>query len=537
MAHARVVGQEAELLTRDRRGFRRQHDGTVQHGIVVRFVRHLLEPGRHRQLDFHLVAALPLALDADIAVGAGFGGYRAAVDRHLHGAARHPRRVADLHGELAVASDRNRAAVLVRELAGLRDGEVLLFPLERGRDEQVDVQRILAVGVDEFTVLGVALDTGPYAAPHALVHLRIHAVVIGAHRREVDESARIGPLRRQDVVVQRALVVIAVRTPGIAEEQQLGELEHIVGIAGLGPLHLVDHRRKIVGGVEVLLDAVAADGHRAMVMHGLPEELRGLLPVAPAGHVADAFEADHLRNLRVGVQAGELVLLFFERAQDGLVRKAHRQVQVLLLPRHLGHVGQHLVHAAVLRAQHVLHLFIGQVRAQCQRPVGQGDQHRARVLVAGVLVGVAQARVHLVQVVPRHPFAVDREVIGLHFTARDGLPHGAALGDAAEVAIAVLFLAALELRDEVVEPLLDFSVTGGRKHQRQRRQVMAAHVAIETAGLPVAVSRLFERQASLAQKWRQQAVRVHLHHVMEVGLLRFQEWAGAQAYVLQWEQL
>jgi hypothetical protein len=252
--------------------------------------------------------------------------------------------------------------------------------------------------------------------------------------------------------------------------------------------------------VEVLLDAVAADGHRAVLDHGLPEECGGLLHVLVVRQFADALEADHLRDLGVRVQAGQLVLVLFERLQDGLVRELQRQRHVARIARHRGDVGQHLVHAAMLAPEHGLHLRVAQAAGQAQRPVGQRDQHRLRVLVAGVAVGVAQAGVDLVQVIPGHPLAVDREVVGVELAGGDIAPGRAAAGDAAQVAVAVRLLRALEFRDEVVEAFLDGGVAGRGEHQRQRRQVVAAHVAVEAGRLPVAVAGLLHGSPASRRK-------------------------------------
>ena len=237
------------------------------------------------------------------------------------------------------------------------------------------------------------------------------------------------------------------------------------------------------------------------------------------------------------MQAGQPVFLPLKRFEHGLVRETDREFEILLVACDLGNVGQHFVHAAVFAAQHGLHLLRRQVRAQAQRPVRQRDQHVARPGVAGMAPGIAQTGKQLVQVVPRHPLAVDGETVGLQLAVRDVVEGGAAAGNAAEITVAVALLGTLQFGDEVVQSIQDFAVAGRGIHERQRRQVMPAHVAVEAGRFPVAVAILFRRQARFAQERRQQAVRIKFQQVVQIGLLRFEERAGCEAHVRQREQL
>ena len=216
------------------------------------------------------------------------------------------------------------------------------------------------MGVDKLAILGVAFDTRSHAAPHGLVGLRIHAIVVRAHRREIHQTAVAGPLRRQDVVEQSAFDVVGVAYLLVTLEQHVRQAQHVVGVAGFRPFHLIDHGREVGVVMEVLLDAVAADGHRAALAHRVPESLRRPVEARLAGQLADALEPDHLGDLGVGVQAGELVFAPGQGVQDRVVRKAQRKVQVFFVAGQLKDVGEDFVHAAMFAAQHVLHLRVGQ---------------------------------------------------------------------------------------------------------------------------------------------------------------------------------
>ena len=55
----------------------------------------------------------------------------------------------------------------------------------------------------------------------------------GTERDEIAHHARLRVLRSQDVVVEGPLVVVGVLGLRVPEEQVPGELEHVVGVAGL----------------------------------------------------------------------------------------------------------------------------------------------------------------------------------------------------------------------------------------------------------------------------------------------------------------
>jgi len=111
------------------------------------------------------------------------------------------------------------------------------------------------------------------------------------------------------VVVEGGLVVVGVAGGGFVAVEGLGEPEHVVGVAGLGALAGLDDAGEIVGGVEVLTLAVAAEGDAAVGDDGIPEEAGGVAPGGVAAELGDAGVADDLGDLGVGVEAGEAVLV------------------------------------------------------------------------------------------------------------------------------------------------------------------------------------------------------------------------------------
>ena len=91
------------------------------------------------------------------------------------------------------------------------------------------------VRVDELAVLPWFSMPVPTQHQKHCRRLRVDAVVPRPDRREVDVAAVLGVLRREDVVEERALVVVGVSAARVGAEQQLGQPEHVVGVAGLRP--------------------------------------------------------------------------------------------------------------------------------------------------------------------------------------------------------------------------------------------------------------------------------------------------------------
>ena len=96
-----------------------------------------------------------------------------------------------------------------------------------------------------------------------------------------------------------------------------------------------------------------------------------------------------------------------------------RQVEPPLVAGVDVEIGEHLVHAAVLRVEHLLNLRVGERREHALGPRGELRLDGERGLVAGVAIRVAQPGVRLVQRVPRRPEAVEVERGRTNLALRD----------------------------------------------------------------------------------------------------------------------
>ena len=81
--------------------------------------------------------------------------------------------------------------------------------------------------------------------------------------------------------------------------------------------------------------------------------------------------ADELGNLGIGVQAGERVAWCGRRVENRMVVEPCGELQVLVFAGPGVEVGQCLVHAAVLGAQHRLHLGVAKAVGSGVDPVGE----------------------------------------------------------------------------------------------------------------------------------------------------------------------
>jgi len=185
-------------------------------------------------------------------------------------------------------------------------------------------------------------------------------------------------------------------------------------------------------------------------------------------------------------------------------------------------VRQHFVHAAEFRVQHALDLGVVEAGEDPLRPRREPRFHGQRGAVTGEPIGVAQARVGLVQCVPRRPFAVQVESRGANLPFCQRVERPPAAFQSAQVAVAVLVLHLLQLPHDVVRAVPEARVPGGRPHQAHAGQVMARDVPreIPAAAVPAAVRLRFRREPRALAVKRQHTVRLERQEVLAIQVLR-----------------
>ena len=125
----------------------------------------------------------------------------------------------------------------------------------------------------------------------------------GTHGSKINKATSLAVLCGQDVIIKRFFVIIHVITASINLIQQLGQSQHVICIAGFGTLHVMHHRRKIIGRMKVLTHAVTTYADGTVGGNGLPEETGGTMPGIITLYLGYSFKTNHLGNLSIRMHA------------------------------------------------------------------------------------------------------------------------------------------------------------------------------------------------------------------------------------------
>ena len=142
--------------------------------------------------------------------------------------------------------------------------------------------------------------------------------------------------------------------------QSFGEFQHIVCVAGLGTVDVIDIIDTVLRGREVFAARIAAQGQRTFLCHHLPEMLACPVHILIPVQFSDSLVTGHLRDLSVRVQIVKRVLAPLKRIQQHLVRVTACANEILCIPGHRICIRQDLVHTALLIPHHLLHLCVAQ---------------------------------------------------------------------------------------------------------------------------------------------------------------------------------
>ena len=260
----------------------------------------------------------------------------------------------------------------------------------------------------------MVLHTGSHAAPHALVGQRIDTVTLWTQGSEVDVAARLRVLSGEDVVPHGLFVEVGILGGGLhighsrAVEEHLRKLQHVVGIARLRAVGLVDVTVAVGTCQKVLVDGVAANADSAVLRHVLPEVFGSdLVACGCCILLVDTFETNVFRYLGIGMLAiEEAGVQYLHAVEHGFVREFLGGRQVLLVAKQLVGIKQRLVHTAVLAVEKVLEIRIRNLSNEVDAPVAEFAKHLTGLMAAAVDVGVAQSGQDLMLAVEGHPAPV-----------------------------------------------------------------------------------------------------------------------------------
>ena len=191
-------------------------------------------------------------------------------------------------------------------------------------------------------------------------------------------------------------------------------------------------------------------------------------------------------------------------------------------------VGQRFVHAAVLVAQHRLHLLVAELAVAGDDPIGELLADLQGLLVAAIDIDVLQAGIDLVQRIVGRPDRLER------FHAIDER-----LGIRAQVAAAQFGLALGQSGDHGRGLLLQPLIAGAGVHQRARAEIMPDEVAPHLAlGVFPPAQRLGRGgNAGVDAEGVQQPIRIETEQILVVEFLGVLEGAVQQADLRQGERL
>ena len=187
------------------------------------------------------------------------------------------------------------------------------------------------------------------------------------------------------------------------------------------------------------------------------------------------------------------MLVAEEGGVDGLHVVHHCRVgvsvgcdEVSLLAGHLIGIGKHLVDAAMLGVEHVLHLGVGEIADEVDTPVAYLEEALVPLLAAAIEPSVAETGHHLVDDVEGYVTAV--LVVLREVTTVETCPH-TVVGESAYVAVKsfrVVIEYGLALRhlfQRIVHALLQpgthILILGGSVGQGKGREVVPAYMSVE----------------------------------------------------------
>ena len=141
-------------------------------------------------------------------------------------------------------------------------------------------------------------------------------------------------LGREDMVEHRCLIKVAIHAIVLHSVQILSKLQHIIRIARLRTIDVVDIVYASFLSREVLTTTVSAQSERTLASHYFPEILAGIVILHIMSQLSDALIADNLRNLRVGMHIVKTILAILHRSKQLFVGEAAGTTQIF---RIIGH--------------------------------------------------------------------------------------------------------------------------------------------------------------------------------------------------------
>ena len=342
-------------------------------------------------------------------------------------------------------------------------------------------------------------------------------------------------LGREDMVEHRSLVKVAIHAIRLHSVQILGKLQHIISIARLRSIDVVDIVDAIFLSREVLTPAVTSQSQRTLTCHNFPEILAGIVILHIMSQLSDALIADNLRNLRISMHIVKAVLAVFQRNKQHSVGEASGTIQIFLLTGNSVCISKHLVHASMLVAEHFLHLFIAQITCYVHCPIAELQKQILCLFISAIEPCITKTCIHLMNVIERCPCSEVRSEIS--FT--ESCPHLGTIRNTTDIVMAPGFMALivgikhqLEFGYHIFHALAALLIACGRIDGKGR-QIMSAHMSVQS--IPVGIRRFARLQACLLAIRGQHTVAIIFQEHLHVQVASMLQWSVQKGDVAQRE--
>ena len=493
----------------------------------------------HRHRDFDLVSLLPFALDADKSILLITIGIKTNT---LHGEVITPRWFTNLQGEDTFSlSYFYLRCFSVWESGLLTNHHLTFLPIQLGSHEEIHIQCIILrlhtfiVRPDKLSILSVVFHACSHATPHCLIRGRIVAVMARTGGSEIDIATMLRMLGRKDMVEHRSLVKIAIHAIVLHSVQILGKLQHIIRIARLRTIDIVDIVYAIFLSREVLTTTVSAQSQRTLTCHNFPEILAGIVVLYIMSQLSDALIADNLRNLRIGMHIVKTILAILHRSKQLFVGEAAGTTQIFRIIGHGIGISKHFVHASMLVAEHFLHLFIAQITCYVHCPIAEPQKEFFCLFISAIEPCITKTCIHLVNIIERCPCSEVRSEI----TFTESSPHLGTIRDTTDIVMAPGFMALivgikyqLEFGYHIFHALAAFLIACSRIDGKSR-QIMSAYMSVQS--IPVGIRRFARLQACLLAVRGQHAVAIIFQEHLHVQVASMLQWSVQKGDVAQRE--
>ena len=132
-----------------------------------------------------------------------------------------------------------------------------------------------------------------------------------------------------------------------------------------------------------------------------------------ASQFGNTLKTNHLRHLRVGMHIVQTVATLHQRVEQTAMGEAASHIKIFLFASNGIGIGQYLVHTSMLSIECTLHLGIRETCRQVDGPVAEIEEECLCLFVAAIHPRIAQARVHLMKIIERHPRTIVRSKVAL----------------------------------------------------------------------------------------------------------------------------